>query len=82
MRQKIFLLTALLCAVAQGAWAQNYGVWDGTTTTRLSPSVMRFLPAMTSGPDKPLTRIHTSGGATPPAVTTEETLVKQIIISL
>ena len=31
MRQKIFLLFALLCAVAQGARAQNYDVWDGVT---------------------------------------------------
>lgn len=33
MRQKILLL-ALLCAVAQGALAQNFDVWDGTTKTR------------------------------------------------
>ena len=38
MRQKIFLLFALLCAAAQGAWAQNYDVWDGTTTTQPSYS--------------------------------------------
>ena len=31
MRQKISLLFALLWAVAQGAWAQNYDVWDGVT---------------------------------------------------
>ena len=38
MRQKIFLLFALLCAAAQGARAQNYDVWDGTTTTQPSYS--------------------------------------------
>ncbi|MDY6240784.1 MAG: GLUG motif-containing protein, partial [Prevotella sp.] len=38
MRQKISLLFALLWAVAQGAWAQNYDVWDGTTTTQPSYS--------------------------------------------
>ena len=31
MRQKFSLLFALLWAVAQGAWAQNYDVWDGVT---------------------------------------------------
>ena len=31
MRQKFLFLIALLCAVAQGAWAQNYDVWDGVT---------------------------------------------------
>jgi len=36
MRQKIFLLFALLCALVQGAWAQNFDVWDGHTTTRPS----------------------------------------------
>ena len=34
MRQKIFLMLALLCAVVQGAWSQNYDVWDGVTKTR------------------------------------------------
>ena len=34
MRQKFFLLIALLCAVAQGAWAQNFDVWDGVTETK------------------------------------------------
>ena len=34
MRQKIFLLFALLCAIVQGAWAQNYDVWDGSTKTK------------------------------------------------
>ena len=30
MKQKIFLMLALLCAVVQGVWAQNnWGVWDG-----------------------------------------------------
>ena len=24
----------MLCAFAQGAWAQNYKVWDGSTTTK------------------------------------------------
>ena len=28
------MILALLCAVAQGAWAQNYNVWDGSTTTQ------------------------------------------------
>ena len=34
MRQKIFLLFVLLCAVVQGAWAQNFDVWDGVTETK------------------------------------------------
>ena len=40
MREKIFLLTALLCAVVQGAWAQITfpivydDVWDGTSKTK------------------------------------------------
>ncbi len=29
MKRKIFMILALLCAFAQGAWAQNYNVWDG-----------------------------------------------------
>ena len=29
MKKKIFFMLALLCAVAQGARAQNYSVWDG-----------------------------------------------------
>ena len=37
MKQKIFLMFALLCAVVQGAWSQNYDVWDGVTTKK--PSV-------------------------------------------
>ena len=36
MRQKFFLLIALVCTAAQGAWAQNFDVWDGHTTTRPS----------------------------------------------
>ena len=36
MRQKIFLLIALLCAVAQGAWAQEWSVWDGNAETKPS----------------------------------------------
>ena len=28
------MILALLCAFAQGAWAQNYNVWDGSTTTQ------------------------------------------------
>ena len=32
--KKAFLLTiALVCALAQGAWSQDYDVWDGVTTT-------------------------------------------------
>ena len=42
MRQKIFLLTALLCAVAQGVWAQNYDVWDGMTTTKPGLSAYEY----------------------------------------
>ena len=39
MKQKIlFILALLLMAVTQGAWAQNYDVWDGTTTTQPSYS--------------------------------------------
>ena len=34
MQKKIFMILALLCAVAQGAWAQNYDVWDGVTKTK------------------------------------------------
>ena len=34
--RKLFLFLALLCAVAQGTWAQNFDVWDGHTTTRPS----------------------------------------------
>ena len=34
MRQKFFLLIALVCTAAQGAWAQDFDVWDGHTTTR------------------------------------------------
>jgi len=34
MKRKIFMILALLCAFAQGAWAQNYKVWDGSTTTQ------------------------------------------------
>ena len=30
-KKKILFMIALLCAVAQGAWAQNYDVWDGVT---------------------------------------------------
>ena len=29
--RQLFLILALLCAVVQGAWAQNYDVWDGVT---------------------------------------------------
>ena len=29
MRQKILTILALLCTFVQGAWAQNYDVWDG-----------------------------------------------------
>ena len=32
--KKTLLFIALLCAFAQGAWAQNYDVWDGVTKTR------------------------------------------------
>ena len=38
--RKIFLLIALLCAVAQGAWAQNYDVWDGVTYTKPTASTI------------------------------------------
>ncbi len=34
MTKKLLLFIALLCAFAQGAWAQNYNVWDGSTTTQ------------------------------------------------
>ena len=32
--KKLLLFIATLCAFAQGAWAQNYKVWDGSTTTK------------------------------------------------
>ena len=32
--KQLFLTLVLLCAVVQGAWAQNYDVWDGVTTTK------------------------------------------------
>ena len=32
MRKKIFLMLFLICATAQGLWAQSYDVWDGTST--------------------------------------------------
>ena len=32
--KKTLLFIALLCAFAQGAWAQDYDVWDGVTKTR------------------------------------------------
>ena len=32
--KKLLLFFALLCAVAQGAWAQDYDVWDGVTMTQ------------------------------------------------
>ena len=31
-KKKILFMFALLCAFAQGAWAQNYNVWDGSST--------------------------------------------------
>ena len=34
MTKRLLLFIALLCAFAQGAWAQNYNVWDGSTTTQ------------------------------------------------
>ena len=34
--KKLLLILALLCAIVQGAWAQNFDVWDGHTTTRPS----------------------------------------------
>ena len=34
MRKKLFLMLTLLCAAAQGAWAQNFDVWDGVTETK------------------------------------------------
>ena len=37
-KKKILFMIALLCAVAQGARAQNFDVWDGTTTTQPSYS--------------------------------------------
>ena len=37
MQKKILFMIALLCAVVQGAWSQNYDVWDGMTTKK--PSV-------------------------------------------
>ena len=37
MKLKKFLcMLALLCAIAQGAWAQNFDVWDGVTTKKPS----------------------------------------------
>ncbi|KWW26732.1 MAG: Uncharacterized protein F083_3182, partial [bacterium F083] len=30
-KKKILMMLALLCAVVQGAWAQNFDVWDGVT---------------------------------------------------
>ena len=36
------ILALLLMAVTQGAWAQNYDVWDGTTTTQPSYSNHAF----------------------------------------
>ena len=38
MKQKILFILALLCAIAQGAWAQNFDVWDGVTKTQPSYS--------------------------------------------
>ena len=32
MTKKLLLFIALLCAFAQGAWAQNYNVWDWSST--------------------------------------------------
>ena len=32
--KKILMILALLCIIVQGAWAQNYKVWDGSTTTK------------------------------------------------
>ena len=29
--KQLFLTLALLCTVVQGAWAQNYDVWDGVS---------------------------------------------------
>ena len=38
------MILALLCAVVQGAWAQNYDVWDGHSTERpISTSNRRVL---------------------------------------
>ena len=28
-KKKFLIILALLCTIAQGAWAQNYDVWDG-----------------------------------------------------
>ena len=36
--KKLFLILALLCTIVQGTRAQNYDVWDGTTTTQPSYS--------------------------------------------
>ena len=38
MKKKIFFMLALLCTIVQGTRAQNYDVWDGTTTTQPSYS--------------------------------------------
>ena len=35
------LFVALLCVAVQGAWAQNYDVWDGKTTTRPGVSAIQ-----------------------------------------
>ena len=49
-RQKILFMIALLCTIVQGTRAQNYDVWDGTTTTvSLSKTP---LPATASGAAK------------------------------
>ena len=34
MRKQYLFMFALLCAIVQGAWAQDFDVWDGHTTTR------------------------------------------------
>ena len=33
-KKKILMMLALLCVTVQGAWAQNYSVWDGSTKTK------------------------------------------------
>ena len=42
MKKKIFFILALLCTIVQGTRAQNYDVWDGTTTTQPSYSNHAF----------------------------------------
>ena len=42
MTKKLLLTFALLCAFAQGAWAQNYDVWNGTPTMHYVGNMPNF----------------------------------------